>query len=80
MSLSEIMVQETTNIGQLVSQLSLSENVVQGRTMGTSRGVLYVFDERALIIVIRHSPNVVPDPVPHLVIVEINTWCYRKPK
>ena len=40
--LNEIMVQGTTNIGQLVSQLSLSEKYGSGRTMGTSRVLLYI--------------------------------------
>ena len=42
LSLSEIMVQGRTNIGQLVSRLSLSEKYGSERTMGTSRVFLYV--------------------------------------
>ena len=39
---SAIMVQGRTNIGHLVSQLSLSEKYGSGRAMGTSRVLLYI--------------------------------------
>ena len=44
------MVQGRTNIGQLVSQLSLSEKYGSGRTMGTSWVLFYI-----LIVFCRHS-------------------------
>ena len=43
LSLSEIMVWGRTDVGQLISQLSLlSEKYGSGRTMGTSRILIYI--------------------------------------